>query len=108
MFRRKYRKIITFSVLIKKEHDNGKASTNKLKLIDSYRFMQSKLSGLVNNLSGIFNKEWKPCMGRKKVKSECDYIGFRNNTLHYKCKECRKICSKVISEAVRNFAKTIF
>ena len=46
-------KYITFSVPIKKEHDNGKSSTYKLKFIDSYRFMPSKLSGLVDNLSGI-------------------------------------------------------
>ena len=36
-------KYITFSVPIKKEHDNGKTSTYKLKFIYSYRFMQSKL-----------------------------------------------------------------
>ena len=33
-------KYITFSVLIKKEHDNGKTTTYKLKFINSYRFMQ--------------------------------------------------------------------
>ena len=50
-------KYITFSVPIKKEHDNGKPSIYKLKFIDSYRFMQDSLSNLVNNLSGIDNKE---------------------------------------------------
>ena len=50
-------KYITFSVPIKKEHDNGITSTYKLKLIDSYTFMQSKLSDLIHNLSGTFNKE---------------------------------------------------
>ena len=79
-------KCITFSVPTKKEHDNGKTSTDKLKFIDSNRFMQSKLSDLVNNLSGIFNKECKSCMERKTIKSECDFIGFRNNRLNYKCK----------------------
>ena len=35
-------------------------STNyKLKFIDSYRFMQDSLSNLVDNLSGIDNKEPK-------------------------------------------------
>ena len=52
-------KYITFSVRIKKEHDNGKATTYKLKFIDSYRFMQDSLSNLVDNLSGIDNKEPK-------------------------------------------------
>ena len=83
-------KYITFSVPIKKEHDNGKTSTYKLTFIDSHRFMQSKLSDLVDNLSEIFNKECKSCMERKKVKSECGFIGFRNNRLNYKCKECGK------------------
>ena len=41
---------------IKKEHDNGKISIYKLTFTDSYRFMQSKLSDLVDNLFGIFNK----------------------------------------------------
>ena len=43
-------KYITFSVPIK-EDDNSKKITYKLKFIDSYRFMQSNLSDLVDNLS---------------------------------------------------------
>ena len=50
-------KCITFSVPIKKEHDNGQTTTYKLEFIDSYRFMQYSLSNLVDNLSGIDNKE---------------------------------------------------
>ena len=50
-------KYITFSVPIKNEHGNGKTATYKLKFIDSYRFMQDSLSNLVDNLSGIDNKE---------------------------------------------------
>ena len=50
-------KYITFSATIKKEHDNGKTTTYKLKFIDSCRFMQSSLSNLVDNLSEINNKE---------------------------------------------------
>ena len=42
-------------------------------------------------------------MERKKIKSECDYIGFRDNRLKYRCKECRTRSSKVISKAVKNF-----
>ena len=74
MLRRKTEKYITFSVPIKKEHDNGKTTTYKLKFIDSYRFMQSKLSDLIDNVSGINNKEWKSCMERKNLKSVCDFI----------------------------------
>ena len=50
-------KYITFSAPIKKEHDNGKTTTYKLKFIDTCRFMQSSLSNLVDNLSEINNKE---------------------------------------------------
>ena len=54
-------------------------------------------------MSGIFHEECKSCTERKKVKSECNFIGFRNNRLNHKCKECGKRCSKVIREAIKNF-----
>ena len=38
---------------IKKQLDNGKTITYKTKFIDSYRFMSSSLSDLVDNLSDI-------------------------------------------------------
>ena len=38
-FRENTEKYITFSVPLKKENDNGKKITYKLKFIDSYRFM---------------------------------------------------------------------
>ena len=44
-------KYITFSVPIKKQIDNGKTTTCKIKFIDSFRFMSSLLSNLVDNLS---------------------------------------------------------
>ena len=44
-------KYITFSVPLKKE-DDGKI-TYKLKFIDSHKFMQTSLSNLVDNLSGV-------------------------------------------------------
>ena len=49
-------KYITFSVPIKKEHDNYKIIIYKLKYIDSFRFVSASLSSLVDNLSEI-NKE---------------------------------------------------
>ena len=27
----------------------------------------------------------------KNVNSECDFIGFKNNRLNYRCKECKGI-----------------
>ena len=39
--------------------------------------MRSGLSGLVDNLSEI--KDCKKCIEKKKVKSECEFIGLKNN-----------------------------
>ena len=83
-------KYITFSVPIKKEHDNDKTIAYKIKFIDSCRFMQIKLPDLVDNLFQINSKDCKPCMERKNIKSECEFIGFKNNRLNYRCKECKK------------------
>ena len=49
--------------------------------------MPGKLSNLVDNLSEINNKDCKTCMERKNIKSECDFIGIKNNRLNYRCKE---------------------
>ena len=51
--------------------------TYKIKFIDSCRFMPSRLSDLVDNLSEINNKDWKTCTERKKIRSECELIGFK-------------------------------
>ena len=53
-FEVKTEKYITFSVQIKKELDNGKTITCKLKFIDSFRFMLNSLSSLIDNLSEGF------------------------------------------------------
>ena len=67
-------KYITFSVPIKKECDNGKTITHKLKFIDSFRFTSTSLSGIISyhiiylsyNISGIFYSiECKSCMHQK-------------------------------------------
>ena len=49
--------------------------------------MQSTLSDLVDNLSEINNKDCKECKERNKIRSECEFIGFKDNRLNYKCKE---------------------
>ena len=66
-------KYISFSVPIKKEHDNDKTITYKIKF-DTCRFMPSKLSDLVDNLSEINNKDFKTCIEGKNIKSGCDFI----------------------------------
>ena len=60
--------------------------------------MQSKLSDLVDNLSEINKKECPKCMERK-----CEFIGFKNYRLHYKCKECGKRCTKSTNGLVKKF-----
>ena len=73
-------KYITFSVPVKKELDNDKTISYKLKFIDNFRFMSNSLSSLVDNLSkGLHNKEWRNCNSCLK------YIYFI-----YKCIDCNK------------------
>ena len=57
--------------------------------------MQSKLSDLVDNLSEINKKECPECI-KRKIKSECEFTGFKNDRLHYRCKKCIKRCIKCV------------
>ena len=82
------RKYITFSVPIKKQLDNGITVTYKVKFIDSFRFMSSSFSSLVDHLSEIYSKYCTEC--KKKIESLCDFIGIKNNKLHHKCNICKK------------------
>ena len=90
---------------MKNEDDNDKTITYKLKFIDTCRFMRSKLSDLVDNLSGINNKDCKTCMKRKNIKSECEFIEFKNNRLNYRCKECKGTYTKSINEIIEKFPR---
>ena len=74
-----------FSVPIKKKIDNKDLEiTYKIKFIDSYRFMSSSLSKLVDNLSeGIHNNKYSDC------ESNLDYIKIlKNGKLILKCFNC--------------------
>ena len=48
------------------------------------------------------NHTWK----EKKIVSECRYISFMNNRLHYKCKECNDKSYKSINGLIKNFPNT--
>ena len=81
---------LVFSVPSKKECDNNKTVTYKLKYIDSFRFMPDSLSNLVDATSGIFNSiEFKSSIEKIKINSECCFVRLKNNRLIYKCKECK-------------------
>ena len=100
-------KYISFSVPIKKECDNGKIITYNLKFIDSFRFMPTSLSELLDNTSEIFNSiECKSCIQKIKINSECCFVGLKNNRLIYKCKECKEECKRPINELIENYPNT--
>ena len=68
--------------------------------------MQSKLSDLADNLSEINNKDCKNCMGIKKIRSECEFTGLKDNRLKYKYKDCNDISAKSIDELIKKFPRT--
>ena len=68
--------------------------------------MQSTLSDLVDNLSEIDNKDCKKCMERKKIRSECEFIGFKHNRLKYKCKEYNDTSAKSVDDLIKKFPIT--
>ena len=86
---------------LKKENDQR--ITYKLKYIDSYRFMPTSFSNLVDNLSGVYGKECKKCTERKKNRLNCEFIGFKNGRLNYKRKECNKSYTRVANESIKKF-----
>ena len=78
-------KYITFSVPLKKKIENKNLEiTYKIKFIDSFRFMSSSLSKLVDNLpERIHNNKCSDC------KSNIDYVRItKNKKLLLKCFNC--------------------
>ena len=65
--------------------------------------MSTSLSNLVDNLSGVYDKECKRCMERKQLKLICKLIGFKNGRLNYKYKEYKKSYTKVANKSIKNF-----
>ena len=72
-------KYITFSAPMKKELENRKTITCKIKFIDSFRFMSSSLSNLIDNLvEGLHNNK---CID---LKSCLEYIKIEDTHLIFK------------------------
>ena len=88
-------KYIIFSVLIKKKTENKDIEiTYKIKFIDSYRFMSSSLSKLVENLSeGIHNNKCLDC-------APClDYVRItKNEKLILECYNCKQRYKKTFNK----------
>ena len=78
------KKYITFSVPLKKKIENKDLEiTYKITFIDSYRFISSSLSKLVDNLSeGIHDNKCVDC------NSCLDYVKTKNEKLLLKCFNC--------------------
>ena len=74
----------------------------RLSFIDSYRLMPDKLLDLVDNLSGIHDKECKNCMKGKRKFIEFSLIVWYDS-LRYECKECGNKSSKQLNGAIKKF-----
>ena len=96
-------KYINFSVPIKKDLDNGKSITYKIKFIDSLRIMSSSLSNLVDNLSeGLHSDKCTDC------KSCLDNMMFKNDQLIFRCFECKKNYKKDFNKELITRFKNIY
>ena len=101
-------KYIAFSVPIKKEitkrdkDDNDKITkiSYKIKFIDSFRFMSSSSSNLVDNLSeGLHSDKCTDC------KSYLDYMTTKDEQSIFRCFECKKYYDKDFNkELIKRFA----
>ena len=79
-------KYVTFSVPIKKRIENKNMDvTYKIKFVDSFRFMATSLSKLVDNMTeSIHNDKCDNC------ESNLYFVNATNETLTFECIDCKK------------------
>ena len=96
-------KYITFSVPIKKRIENKNIDIiYKIKFIDSFRFMATSLSKLVDNLTDNIHND--KCV---KCKSNLCFVRAINGTLLFKCIDCEKEYEKGFNkELLKRFSNT--
>ena len=96
-------KYITFSVPIKKRTDNKNINiTYKIKFIDSFRFMATSLSKLVDNLTDNIHND--KCI---KCKYNLCFVNAMKETLLFKCIDCEKEYEKEFNkELLKRFSNT--
>ena len=87
-------KYITFSVPIKKRIENkNMVITYKIKFIDSFRFMATSLSKLVDNLTDNIHND--KCV---KCKSNLCFVNAVNEILTLECIDCKKEYKKRLNK----------
>ena len=50
---------------------------------------------MIKNVKNV----WK----ERKIKLNCEFVGFKNGRLNYNCKECKKSYTKLVNESIKNF-----
>ena len=95
-------KYITFSVPIKKKIENKDIEiTYKIKFIDSFRFMATSLSKLVDNLTKDIHSD--KCVD---CKSDLSYMKVTDEALIFRCFNCKKNYEKEINKELKVFILT--
>ena len=100
-------KYISFSVPIKKEIINGEKVTYKIKFIDTFRFMRSSLSNLVDNLSGNNIRDSTKCID-KKLEIRCNECKKPLNDLFKKFPNTYKFCKDDINKFILSLRKGVY
>ena len=91
-------KYITFSVPIKREYNEDGTILYRINFIDSFRFMSTSLSSLVDNLSDRIIDDGK-C---DSCGSKLEYIAIRKSgRLLFECFDCQRRHSKKFSEKLK-------